>query len=152
MLTLRLPFPISANNYWQIVGKRLIKTKKARLFITEVVVAWLEAKANGCKPFNEEDNLALAVAVHYPVKKGPDTDLDNLCKVLIDAMETAQIFPNDKQFRHIQLTREHFTDKKGGVRVVIKKCKKEMDLHDSTFTVKGIHRSNVRWDNKINGT
>ena len=27
MLNLNLPFPISANRYWQIVGKRLIKTK-----------------------------------------------------------------------------------------------------------------------------
>ena len=152
MLTLNFPFPISANNYWQIVGKRLIKTKKARLFITEVTVAWLEAKVNGCKSFNENDDLALAVAVHYPTKKGPDTDLDNLCKVLIDAMETAQIFPNDKQFRHIQLTREPFTDKIGGVRVTIQKCKKEMILHDDTFKVKGIHKSNVRWDNKINGS
>ena len=97
MLKLKLPFPISANRYWQIVGKRLIKTKQARVFISDVVFCWMNEKAKGAKSFKEDDYLALSIAVFYPVKRGPDVDLDNLCKVLIDAMETAQIFPNDKQ-------------------------------------------------------
>ena len=150
MLNLNLPFPISANRYWQIVGKRLIKTKRARDFISEVVVRWMEEKSKGAKSFGKDDDLALAVAVNYPVRKGPDTDLDNLCKVLIDAMETAGIFPNDKQFRHIQLTREYALDPRGNARVTIKKCDKYMALTDKTFIVKGVHQTNIGWDNKLN--
>lgn len=149
MLKLKLPFPISANRYWQIVGKRLIKTKQARTFIANVVFCWLNEKAKGAKSFKEDDYLALSVAVFYPVKRGPDVDLDNLCKVLIDAMETAQIFPNDKQFRHIQLTREYNPDREGFVRITIKKCDDFTSVNDDTFVVKNIHKSNIRWDNKI---
>ena len=149
MLKLKLPFPISANRYWQIVGKRLIKTKQARSFISNVVFCWLDEKAKGAKSFKEDDYLALSVAVFYPIKRGPDVDLDNLCKVLIDAMETAQIFPNDKQFRHIQLTREYNPNRDGFVRITIKKCDDFASVNDDTFVVKNIHKSNIRWDNKI---
>tara|TARA_R110002051_G_scaffold199711_1_gene266528 strand:+ start:3136 stop:3585 length:450 start_codon:yes stop_codon:yes gene_type:complete len=149
VLKLKLPFPISANRYWQIVGKRLIKTKQARTFIANVVFCWLNEKAKGAKSFKEDDYLALSVAVFYPIKRGPDVDLDNLCKVLIDAMETAQIFPNDKQFRHIQLTREYNPDREGFVRITIKKCDDFTSVNDDTFVVKNIHKSNIRWDNKI---
>ena len=44
MLTIDLPFPVSANSYWQITGRRLIKTKRARAYISEVVLYWLAAK------------------------------------------------------------------------------------------------------------
>ena len=139
MLKIELPFPISANSYWQIVNRRLIKTKRARIFIGEVVLKWMEAKAKGAKSFNEDDDLALAVAVYYPVRRGPDGDIDNLSKVLIDAMETAGMFPNDKQFRHIQFTRDHNPHKHGFVKVSIKLCEKEMKINDDTFIVEGVH-------------
>ena len=140
MLNLRLPFPISANNYWQVVNKRLIKTKKARAFIGEVVYRWMDYKTKGSKSFNEDDNLALSVAAFYPIKKGPDADLDNLSKVLIDAMETAQIFPNDKQFRHIQLTRCYNPHREGFVLVNIKKCNDSFTECNHNFIIKGIHK------------
>ena len=149
MLKLRLPFPISANRYWQIVGKRLIKTKQARVFISDVVFCWMNEKAKGAKSFKEDDYLALSIAVFYPVKRGPDVDLDNLCKVLIDAMETAQIFPKDIQFRHIQLTREYNSNKDGYVRIAIKKCNNNTIVNDDTFIVRNIHQTNIPWDNKI---
>jgi Holliday junction resolvase RusA-like endonuclease len=149
VLKLKLPFPISANRYWQIVGKRLIKTKQARTFIANVVFCWLNEKAKGAKSFKEDDYLALSVAVFYPVKRGPDVDLDNLCKVLIDAMETAQIFPNDKQFRHIQLTREYNPDREGFVRITIKKCDDFTSVDGDTFIARNIHKTNIRWDNTI---
>ena len=142
MLKIQPPFPISANNYWQIVNRRLIKTKKARFFIAEVVLKWLEAKSNGAKSFKEDDILALAVSVYYPVKRGPDGDIDNLSKVLIDAMETAGMFPNDKQFSHIQFTRNYNPFKHGFVKVSIKICEKEMPLNDDTFLVEGVHTNN----------
>ena len=138
MLTLDLPFPVSANQYWMIAGRKLIKTKVARSYIREVTLYWLNEKAKGALAFGEDETLA--VALHYPVRRGPDCDVDNCLKVLVDSLETAGVFQNDNQIRHIQITREEAKDKTiGGVRVCIKSCPHEMMLHDGTFIVKEIH-------------
>ena len=140
MLTLDLPFPVSANQYWMIAGRKLIKTKIARSYIREVTLYWLNEKVKGAQAFGEDETLALAVALHYPVRRGPDLDLDNAIKVLVDSLETAGVFQNDNQIRHIQITREEAKDKTiGGVRVSIRSCPHEMVLHDGTFIVKEIH-------------
>ena len=139
MLTINFPFPVSANQYWQIHGKRLIKSKKARAYISSVTYTWLVAKSNGMKSFDKDATLALSIAAHYPVRCGPDSDLDNNIKVLVDAMETAGVFHNDNQFRHVQISREKSKDKQGMVRVNIKECPNELDVHDGTFIVKGVH-------------
>ena len=140
MLILDLPFPVSANQYWMIAGRKLIKTKVARSYIREVTLYWLNEKAKGTQAFGEDETLALAVALHYPVRRGPDCDVDNCLKVLVDSLETAGVFQNDNQIRHIQITREEAKDKTiGGVRVCIKSCPHEMMLHDGTFIVKEIH-------------
>lgn len=140
MLTIELPFPISANSYWMIAGRRLIKTKRARAYIMEVTLYWLNAKMLGAQAFGEDETLALSIAVHYPVRKGPDCDIDNLSKVLIDAMETAGIYQNDRQIRFVQISREKAKDKTiGSVRVNIKACPHEMELNDRNFRVEEIH-------------
>jgi Holliday junction resolvase RusA-like endonuclease len=142
MLTIELPFPVSANAYWMIAGRRLIKTKRARAYIAEVTLYWLNVKMLGAQAFGEDETLAMAVAIHYPVKRGPDGDVDNLLKVLIDAMETAGIFQNDNQIRFIQISREKAKDKTiGGVRVNIKSCPHEMELNDRNFRVEEIHNA-----------
>lgn len=139
MLTLKLPFPVTANKYWRIAGRRMIKTKEARQYAQMVMLAWIEAKTRGMKKFADDAHLAVAVAVMYPRRRGPNADIDNLAKVLIDALEGADIFNNDNQLRHIQLTREASENPEGGVRVSLRECGNEMRLHDGTFTVHGIH-------------
>ena len=142
MLTIELPFPVSVNSYWQIAGRRLIKTKRARAYIMEVTLYWLNAKMLGAKAFGEDETLAMSIAAHYPVRKGPDCDVDNLLKVLIDAMETAGIYQNDRQIRFIQISREKAKDKTiGSVRVNIKSCPHEMELNDRNFRVEEIHNA-----------
>ena len=140
MLTIELPFPVSANAYWMIAGRRLIKTKRARAYIAEVVLYWLNAKMLGARAFGEDETLALAIAIHYPVDKRKHLDTDNALKVLIDAMETAGIYKNDRQIRFIQISREEAKDKTiGSVRVNIKSCPHEMELNDRNFRVEEIH-------------
>ena len=140
MLTIELPFPVSANAYWMIAGRRLIKTKRARAYIAEVVLYWLNAKMLGARAFGEDETLALAIAIHYPVDKRKHLDTDNALKVLIDAMETAGIYQNDNQIRFIQISREEAKDKTiGGVRVNIKACPHERELNDKNFRVEEIH-------------
>ena len=140
MLTIELPFPVSANSYWMIAGRRLIKTKRARAYIAEVVLYWLNAKMLGARAFGEDETLALAIAIHYPTDKRKHLDTDNALKVLIDAMETAGIYKNDRQLRFIQISREEAKDKTiGSVRVNIKSCPHEMELNDRNFRVEEIH-------------
>jgi Holliday junction resolvase RusA-like endonuclease len=142
MLTIELPFPVTANAYWMIAGRRLIKTKRARAYISEVVLYWLNAKAKGAQAFGEDETLAMAIAIHYPTDKRKWIDQDNALKVLIDAMETAGIYQNDNQIRFIQISREEAKDKTiGGVRVNIKACPHEMELNDKNFRVEEIHNA-----------
>ena len=145
MLTIELPFPVTANAYWVIAGRRLIKSKRARAYIAEVTLMWLNAKSKGAKAFGEDETLALAIAIHYPADKRKHIDTDNALKVLIDAMETAGIYQNDNQIRFIQISREEAKDKTiGGVRVNIRSCPHEMELNDQNFRVEEIH--NVKGD------
>ena len=140
MLTIELPFPVTANAYWMIAGRRLIKSKRARAYIAEVTLMWLNAKSKGAKAFGEDETLALAIAIHYPVDKRKHIDTDNALKVLIDAMETAGIYKNDNQIRFIQISREEAKDKTiGGVRVNIRSCPHEMELDDQNFRVEEVH-------------
>ena len=141
-ITIELPFPPTANRYWQPVRSRLIKTKRA-LNYRNVVSVLLLKNSNEIRKWNPETDkdtrtLAIAVAVHYPKKKGPDGDIDNLLKVLIDCLE-GSLFENDRQIRHVQISRESQETKEGSVRVTLKECPHEMELHDGTFTVMGIH-------------
>ena len=69
MLILNLPFPVSTNQYWMIAGRKLIKTKRARAYIHEVALYWMEAKAKGAQAFGEDETLAMAIAIYYPVDK-----------------------------------------------------------------------------------
>ena len=142
MLTIELPFPVSANSYWMIAGRKRIKTKRARAYIAEVVLYWLNCKMLGARAFGEDETLALAIAIHYPVDKRKHLDTDNALKVLIDAMETAGIYKNDRQIRFIQISREEAKDKTiGSVRVNIKTCPHEMELNDKNFRVEEIHNA-----------
>ena len=141
-ITIELPFPPTANRYWQPVRGRLIKTKRA-LNYRNLVSTLLLKNSNEIRKWNPETDkdtrtLAIAVAVHYPKKKGPDGDIDNLLKVLIDCLE-GSLFENDRQIRHVQISRENQETKEGSVRVTLKECPHEMKLHDGTFTVMGIH-------------
>jgi len=148
-ITLTLPFPPSVNNYWQVARNRIIKTKRARDYRKEISLILLSYHESirkwnthynqkGERQVKDKRTLALAVAVHYPVKSGPDGDIDNLLKVMIDCLE-GTLFENDRQFRHVQISKEAKEDKVGSVRVTICECPDELKLHDKTFEVLGVH-------------
>ena len=151
-ITIELPFPPSANKYWRVVRNRIIKSGEARTYDRILMHLLLEYSkqimqwniGGGCnKPGwkqmgKDSRTLALSVAVHYPKRSGALTDIDNLLKIMIDCLEGV-LFENDRQFRHIQISREAQTTKEGSIRVTIKKCPDELEVHDGTFIVKGIH-------------
>ena len=138
-IKLELPWPVSANAYWRPVNNRLIKTAEAREYIGKVVLHWQDVKKEQkLKPFPVGTELAVAISAHYPKRRGPDADLDNLQKVLIDSLETAQIFDNDQCIRHIQITRESGVPQ-GMVRVYLRPVKSGLHLDKSTYKVLGVH-------------
>ena len=138
-IKLDLPWPVSANGYWQSVGKRLVKTKQARDYISKVTLDLMEARAeHGLKPFKNGTELAMAISAHYPKRKGPDADLDNLTKVLIDALEVAGVYDNDNCLRHVQITRESGVPE-GLVRVYLRPIKSGLHLDKSSLKVLGVH-------------
>jgi len=153
-ITIELPFPPSVNNYWQVARNRIIKTKQARdykqtvqlLLLTyhEQIRIWNTRlhKDGSRRPGKDTRTLALSVAVHYPKRRGPLADIDNLLKVSIDCLE-GFLFENDCQFRHIQISKEKSKDTSGHVRITIKECPDELEVHDGTFTVNGIHGRGV---------
>jgi len=144
-ITIELPFPPTANRYWQLARGRIIKTKQARQYEKDVLATVLTTLSKrGLGPLHSsKETLALSIAVHYPTKKrGPNMDLDNVEKVLIDSLQ-GYFFHNDRQLRHIQISKEKSKDKFGSVRVTVKLCPDELEVHDGTFTVKGIHGGGV---------
>ena len=141
-ITIKLPFPPTANKYWQVARNRVIKTKRARnyqLSVHGIILTVNKSRKLGAwRREQEGKTLALSMAVHYPVKPGPDGDIDNLSKILVDSLQGC-VFDNDRQLRHIQISKEKAEGKEGSVRVTIKICPDELEVHDGTFTVEGIH-------------
>tara|TARA_Y100001951_G_C11123719_1_gene174283 strand:- start:26 stop:460 length:435 start_codon:yes stop_codon:yes gene_type:complete len=142
MITLELPFPPTANKYWQVARNRIIKTKRARDYQKQVqgIILTKLRELSEWRKLQVGKTLALSMAVHYPVKPGPDGDIDNLGKVCVDSLQGC-VFDNDRQLRHIQISKEKAEGKEGSVRVTVTECPDELEVHDGTFTVKGIHCS-----------
>lgn len=116
MITLTLPYPISANKYWRPVhiGNHItiVPTKDAKEYKTEV--QWLVKAAGVRAPITGRVHIDVKLYPHRPLdyatrqrKLGPawdDTvqciDLDNCHKVLLDAIKGV-VIDDDKWVRRI---------------------------------------------------
>ena len=103
MITLRLPYPVSANVYWRtrVVGKLAMTyvSKEAKAYKEEV--AWLAKAAGIRKPFEGRVSIDIKLYPQRPqdwekrARKNPECwdddvrciDLDNARKVLYDAFK-----------------------------------------------------------------
>lgn len=85
-----LPFPPSGNRYWRVSGKRIVKSREA--FIYQNTVRLIVTKKR--RVFYE--GRLIAHVELYPPDDKP-RDLDNHVKILLDALETAEVFCNDSQ-------------------------------------------------------
>ena len=104
MITIKLPYPISANVYWRhrVVGKLAMVYVSAEAKAFKQRVGWI-AKAAGCKP------IVGPVSVKYVLhpKRNKDgsaskvrLDLSNIDKVLEDALNGIA-FGDDNQVEEI---------------------------------------------------
>lgn len=104
MITLTLPYPVSANRYWRTVVNK--KTLRAMTFVSDEAksfkseVAWT-AKAQGLrKPLRGPIELVVKLIP----KNGVCMDLDNALKVTIDALKGIA-YADDSQVRRIDAER-----------------------------------------------
>lgn len=115
MITLTLPYPISANRYWQTRVIKVGQQSRAMTYVSSEAkafkdqVGWLAKAAGVLKPIAGRFSIAITLHPHRPkdaerrIKRDPyeweDTvqciDLDNASKVSIDALKGV-VFDDDK--------------------------------------------------------
>lgn len=101
MITLELPFPPSVNTYWRntvVRGKpRTLLSKRGRqyrinVFDRLIATHGVEAYRNPIK-----GDLQCTIDLHPPDNRG--RDCDNFAKAVLDALEHAGVYDNDKQIK-----------------------------------------------------
>lgn len=119
MITLTLPYPISANRYWRhynVRGRLVVAiSAEAKKFKAEIQTI---ALSHGLKPL--VGRLEARISVFPPLPKDwvarskknalwgysvRCIDLDNAQKVMLDALEGI-LYENDNRFWHLDLRRE----------------------------------------------
>lgn len=91
------------NSYYRSIRGRNIISKKGRQYRSAVIE---QVKAEwGSSPPRLAGRLDVRVTAYPPDRR--KRDLDNLFKSLLDAMEHAELFVDDGQIDHLQITRGH---------------------------------------------
>lgn len=99
-MRVRLPFPPTINHYYGRDPRNghPYLTKRAKQYRRQVALVMAGESTFG------KARLAVKVEAHPPRQIG---DLDNLLKPLLDALEHAGVFDNDKQVADLRIVRKH---------------------------------------------
>ncbi len=99
-LSVTLPLPPSVNEYWKPLpnGRGLYLTKSAKQFRTDV--GWLMKG----KPTFGDAELAVMIQWHMTDRR---SDVDNRIKPVLDALEHAGTFDDDRQVVDIRAVKMH---------------------------------------------
>lgn len=110
MVRLRLPYPPSANRLYRRYRGRVTLSAEVRRFRQLVGELWfVQRLCHGAAHEFQEGPLSLTVAVYPPDRRR--RDIDNILKILCDALQHARIIGDDSQFRRICLS---FKESKSG--------------------------------------
>lgn len=93
VVTFDLPAPPSVNHYWRHWRGRVSISDKGRLYRQAVVAA--------LKPLGITFPGEVGVSILY----GGKCDLDNILKCLLDALQHAGIYKDDKQIADLRVSR-----------------------------------------------
>ena len=86
-ISVKLPWPPSANQAYRMVNNRMLKSKPFREYVKAL---------RGTRSFDfGESRLSVTLLVYPPDKRR--RDLDNLGKVLCDSLQSAGYFKDDSQ-------------------------------------------------------
>jgi crossover junction endodeoxyribonuclease RusA len=105
VITIRLPYPVSANKYWRttVTKGHAVTYVSAEARSYKQAIAWI-AIAAGVRPVHE--HVALKIALHPKTTKNGDAskiclDLDNSIKVTCDALNGIA-YNDDSQIKRIE--------------------------------------------------
>ena len=93
LFRVELPWPVSVNRYWRRAGKHIHTSTEARQYRARV-----GQLVRDCHRFGTA-RIAVAVVAYPPDNRR--RDLDNIGKVLWDALQHAGIYTDDSQIREI---------------------------------------------------
>ena len=105
VVPLSLPWPPSANRYWRHFGNRVLVSREALNYKKQICLLGLFWKRR-CLT----GRLSVLIQAFPPDKRV--RDLDNLLKVTLDSLQSANFFENDSQIDKITL--ERMEQRKGG--------------------------------------
>ena len=110
---LHLPYPPSINNYWIASGNRRFVSKRGRDFKLAVqqYVALHQLECFG-------DGQVMVNIVLRP-RDARLMDIDNCIKPILDAMQDAGMFDNDRQVHQVSITRGLVKKGGGGCIVIV---------------------------------
>lgn len=115
MLFLRLPWILSVNGYYRVVGKSLKISTKGRANRKAVMASVFDQLGGYPSPL--EGHLSVNVRVYPPDKRV--RDLDNIFKGLFDSLTHAKVWEDDRQVKHIEATMEDEIVKFGMVTIEV---------------------------------
>lgn len=95
---LELPYPPSVNHYYRISGSRLRITKKGLKYRHDVAVYVAAARHP-----HVSGRVRVVISCHPP--DGRCRDIDNPLKPLLDALQHANVYDNDKQIDDLRIVR-----------------------------------------------
>jgi len=114
VITIKLPYPPSINNYWQASGHRRYISKRGIVF--------KEAVARACEGLQGFDNQPVEVNVILHPRDARLMDVDNCGKAICDSLQ-GYLYDNDQQVWKLTIERAEKI-KGGGCVVTIKKYNK----------------------------
>jgi len=110
-LTLELPWPVSINRYLRRSGVRMHTTNEAKAYRRDV--GWL------CKGAHRFGAARLALHIQAFPPDNRKRDLDNVQKVLCDALMHAGLFDDDSQIDDLHIERGPVRKGAGAVLVTL---------------------------------
>lgn len=118
-IQLILPYPPSVNSIWRTGKKGKWYLTKAAKDFKEVVGYYVYSK-RARELFAKTDRLSVKLIAYPPDAR--KRDLDNLCKITLDAMQDAGVYHDDCQIKEMHLKMEQ-PFPKGKVEITIEKIK-----------------------------
>lgn len=98
--------PPSVNHIWQIVGKRMYKTAKARQFQQLMAAILCANKTQGIV-----SEKKVEVSIVLGVNDRRRFDIDNKIKICLDALMDAGVIKDDSQVDSLSISRQYGTEK-----------------------------------------
>lgn len=94
----RTPWPPSANHYLRRTRRATFRTSKTNLFRD---IVWAQARLSDAPKLTGD--VSVEVLIYPQAGSKRSIDVDNVAKVLLDALQAAGVLENDRQVKRLLL-------------------------------------------------